>query len=453
MPASELHSTQKLAPRALVIAVQTPSQPDDDVATSLDELAQLLGGLGIHVEASVVQRRHDNRDLRVLGTGKLEEVQRLLGTFTAGEDDAEPTSDPDVSEKRAGSKESAPPERPWLVVFDGELSPGQQRALAQALDSEVVDRTQVILSVFERRARTRIAQIEIEMARLEYEAPRIRDQKGLMDQQAGGGGRGGKGHTGAELKKQELRRRLSTLKSELEQAQRSQQTRRQRRQQVERVALVGYTNAGKSSWMRLLTGGDIYVENALFATLDTTVRALSPTTSPRVVVADTVGFLRNLPNHLLASFRSTLDEALDADLLLVVVDVSDPQWQAQLEVTRQVLAEVGGESIPSVVLLNKADRLDPAALEAARNQTEGSVVVSAKDPAAPARVRQVIIDALDAQRELAELHVPYQAGAIFGSIHQGAHVLAERFDEQGTTFELRARAEFIAAWRKQIGCE
>lgn len=449
MPASELYSTQKLAPRALIVAIQTPFQTDVEVSTSRGELEQLLAGLGIRVQASVVQRRHDHHDLRVLGSGKLEEVQRLLGKAPASDDDAEP-AEPD-SERAARAGRSVPEEPPWLVVFDGELTPGQQRALAEALDTEVVDRTQVILSVFERRARTRVAQIEIELARLEYEAPRIRDQKGLLAQQAGGGGRGGKGHTGAELKKQELRRRMSALRSELEQAQRSQQTRRQRRQQVERVALVGYTNAGKSSWMRLLTGGDIYVEDALFATLDTTVRALSPATSPRVVVADTVGFLRNLPNHLLASFRSTLDEALDADLLLVVVDVSDPEWQAQLEVTREVLSEVGGDSIPSVVLLNKADRLAPDALDEAHKLVDRSVIVSAKDPESPKRVRQLIIDALDAQRELAELHIPYQAGAIFGSIHQGAHVLAERFDELGTTLQLRARAEFIAAWRKQIG--
>lgn len=448
MPASEFHSTQKLTPRALVIAIQTPFQTDVEVSTSQDELKQLLAGLGIPVEASVVQRRHDHHDLRVLGSGKLEEVQQLVGTAPADDANAE---SPSAVERPARRERPAPEQRPWLVVFDGELTPGQQRSLAQALDTEVVDRTQVILSVFERRARTRVAQIEIELARLEYEAPRIRDQKGLLAQQAGGGGRGGKGHTGAELKKQELRRRISALRIELEQAQRSQQTRRQRRQQVERVALVGYTNAGKSSWMRLLTGGEVYVEDALFATLDTTVRALSPATSPRVVIADTVGFLRNLPNHLLASFRSTLDEALDADLLLVVVDVSDPEWQSQLEVTREVLGEVGGEAIPSVVLLNKADRLSPEALDEARKLVTQSVVVSTKDPESPARVRQVIVDALDAQRELVELHIPYQAGAIFGSIHQGAHVLAERFDEAGTTLQLRARAEFIAAWRKQIG--
>lgn len=449
MPASDFHSTEKLTPRALIIAIQTPCQTDVEVATSQDELKQLLAGLGIPVEGSVVQRRHDHHDLRVLGSGKLEEVQRLVGTFSASDDGAD-ASESEAS-RPARRERPAPEQRPWLVVFDGELTPGQQRSLAQALDTEVVDRTQVILSVFERRARTRVAQIEIELARLEYEAPRIRDQKGLLAQQAGGGGRGGKGHTGAELKKQELRRRMSVLRGELEQAQRSQQTRRQRRQQVERVALVGYTNAGKSSWMRLLTGGEVYVEDALFATLDTTVRALSPATSPRVVIADTVGFLRNLPNHLLASFRSTLDEALDADLLLVVVDVSDPEWQSQLEVTREVLAEVGGESIPSVVLLNKADRLGAEALDEARRLVPQSVVVSTKDPESPARVRQVIIDALDAQRELAELHIPYQAGAIFGSIHQGAHVLAEQFDEAGTTLRVRARAEFIAAWRKQIG--
>lgn len=429
MPHSELYSTHELSPRALVIAVQTPFQSDSEVSTSLAELSHLLQGLGIGVEASTVQRRQAAHDLKVLGSGKLQEVQALLD----GDDEE--------------AEEDAPP---WLVIFDGELTPGQQRALSQALHVEVVDRTQVILSVFQQRARTRVAQLEIELARLQYEAPRIRDDKSLLAQQAGGGGRGGKGHTGAELKKQELRRRVSALKTELEQAQRSQLTRRQRRQQVERVALVGYTNAGKSSWMRLLTGRDVYVEDALFATLDTTVRALSPATSPRVVVADTVGFLRNLPNHLLASFRSTLEEALDADLLLLVVDVSDPEWHTQLEVTREVLAEVGADTIPSLVVLNKIDRVDAADLRAREALVPGHVSVSAKDPASVALVRQAIIDALDGQRELVELHVPYQAGALFGNIHQGAHVLSERFDDAGALLTLRARSEFIAAWRKQM---
>jgi GTP-binding protein HflX len=313
-----------------------------------------------------------------------------------------------------------------------------------------VDRTQVILSVFQRRASTRIAQLEIELARLKYDAPRVRDQDSVLAQQAGGGGRGGKGHTGAELKKQELRRRISALGVEIEQAQRSQLRRRQRRQELERVALVGYTNAGKSSWMRALTGSDVQVEDALFATLDTTVRALSPATSPRVVLADTVGFLRNLPNHLLASFRSTLDEALDADLLLFVVDAADPEWLAQLEVTREVLREVRADNIPHRILLNKVDRLDPAALAHLSEVLPEALQVSSRASDDVKRVREAIIAALDTQRELAELFVPYQAGALLGAIHQGAHVLSEKFDEAGALLSLRARGEFVAAWRKQL---
>jgi GTP-binding protein HflX len=336
------------------------------------------------------------------------------------------------------------------VVFDGELSPGQQRALGQELGVEVVDRTQVILRVFQRRARTRIAQLEIELARLQYEAARIRDDKSVLDKQAGGGGRGGRGHTGLELRKQELRRRLSALRTELEQAQRLQSNRRARREQLPRVALVGYTNAGKSSWMRALTGSNVQVENALFATLDTTVRALVPSTSPRIVVADTVGFLRNLPNHLLASFRSTLDEALDADLLLVIVDAADPHWQEQLEVTRSVLADVGSDRTAHHILLNKCDRLTQEQLADLRAKLPEALLVSSLREADTARVHQAIVSAIDVQLQPAALNIPYREGSLINSIHEAAHVLSERFDETGVSLELRAKPEFIAAWRKRL---
>jgi len=430
MTRSEPISTAQAAPRALIVSIQTPTQTDAATATSLAELGQLLSGLGITVAHEVVQKRRDVEDVHVLGKGKLEEVQALLAEGS------------DMDQKTG--------ETPWLVVFDGELSPSQQRSLGRALDVEVVDRTQVILSIFQRRARTRVAQLEIELARLDYETPRVRDNQSLLARQAGGGGRGGRGHTVAELKKQQLRRRISALRADLDQAKRAQMTRRERRQQVASVALVGYTNAGKSSWMRALTGSAVEVEDALFATLDTTVRALFPSSSPRIVVADTVGFLRNLPNHLLASFRSTLDEALDADLLLFVVDATDPEWEAQLEVTREVIAEVGANELPHLVLLNKCDRLTPEQLAACAERLPGALRVSCRNHADVARVRQALIDALDGQCEPAALRVPYTQGALLGAIRKDAHVLSERFDEAGVLVELRAKAAFIATWKKQL---
>ena len=419
------------APRALLLAVQTQLS-DEDVEHSLAELRHLLEGLGIPARATVIQKRQSMDDVHVLGRGKLEELKQLLADEPSGSD--------------AASLEQAP----WIVVFDGDLSPGQQRFLNRELGVQVVDRTQVILNVFRERARTRIAQLEIELARLEYEAPRVRDDENLLARQAGGGGRGERGHTSAELRKQQLRRRMSALRSELQQAQLSQESRRARRQQVARAALVGYTNAGKSSWMRALTKSGVKVENKLFATLDTTVRTLQPVTSPRVVIADTVGFLRRLPNHLLASFRSTLAEALDADLLLLVVDAADPEWQTQLQVTRQVLADVSANETPCLVLLNKCDKLAPDEQAHLAELMPEALQVSARSGSDRARVRDAIIQALDARRELALLSVPYRDGALLSSIRRDAHVLSESFDEVGVKLELRARPEQLAAWRKKL---
>jgi len=415
-----------------MLAIQTPDLSDDDVELSLAELRHLLAGLGISVRETKVQKRPNRDDVHVLGRGKLDELKQLLADEPQG--------------KREAESERAP----WLLVYDGDLTPGQQRFLNRELSVQVVDRTQVILNVFQERARTRIAQLEIELARLEYEAPRVRDDENLLARQAGGGGRGERGHTSAELSKQHLRRRMSALRSEPEQAQRSQEVRRARRQQVARAALVGYTNAGKSSWMRALTGSEVKVENALFATLDTTVRTLQPVTSPRVVIADTVGFLRRLPNHLLASFRSTLAEALDAELLVLVVDAADPEWQAQLEVTRQVLADVHADETPCLVLLNKCDRLAPHQKELLAELMPEALQVSALSPADVSRVRLAIVRALETGRELAALLVPYRDGALLSSIRRDAHVLSESFDELGVNLELRARPEQLEAWRKKL---
>ncbi len=433
---TSLISTKSAAPRALLVALQTPDFSDDDVAISLAELSQLLAGLGIGVEGTIVQRRRDALATTVLGAGKLDELRERLT----------PHPEPDQAESSQRIEEQGP----WLLVFDGELTPGQQRTLSRLLEVEVVDRTQVILTVFRERARTRVAQLEIELARLNYEAPRIRDSESLLAEQAGGGGRGGRGDTGAALKKQQLRRRISELRRELEQAGRAQLTRRGRRQQICRVALVGYTNAGKSSWMRALTGSDVEVEDALFATLDTTVRTLAPASSPRVVVADTVGFLRNLPNHLLASFRSTLDEALDADLLLCVVDASDPHWKSQLVVTEQVLSDVGAEGIPRLVLLNKIDQLSSAERVAAIDALPEALLVSSRSERDLAEVRRAILGAIDAELEFATLRVPYTEGALLDRIHQAAHVVKEHFDQTGVRLRLRAKPEFLKTWRKRL---
>src|SRR4051794_32603323 len=275
-------ATRETPRGAILIAVPPPTQTDHEVQVSLHELRALLSGLGIPTLDRLVQRRPD-ASATVLGAGKLTELKELIATHTPPEAEAP------------------------FVVFDGELTPGQQRNLGEALEIEVFDRTEVILRIFARRAQTKTARLEVELARLNYEAPRLRDDS-TLDAQEGGGGRGGRGNTNLQLRKQLIRRQVAQVRQELERETGQRHTRRNRREATPVVALVGYTNAGKSSLMRALTGADAYVEDQLFATLGTLVRAI-PDSMPRILVADTVGFIRNLPNHLLASFRTTLDEA------------------------------------------------------------------------------------------------------------------------------------------------
>ncbi len=213
-------------------------------------------------------------------------------------------------------------------------------------------------------------------ARLRYESPRVRESPRGKERQAGRGS----GEAGLELDRRKIRDRIAELKEQLEAIQKEYSVRRAQRQQARRVALVGYTNAGKSSLMRALTGSDVYVENKLFATLDTTVRALAPEVEPRILISDTVGFIKKLPHDLVASFKSTLDEASEASLLLHVVDASDPSWQAQLAVTREVLTEIGAHAVPSRLVMNKVDCLAEEALLTLRNEQPEAWFLSAKAP-------------------------------------------------------------------------
>ncbi len=426
MQQSRSFSTQDAAPIALLFAVQPSHQDDEENAASLAELAHLLKGLGAIPQGSLVQRQNQPSGTLVLGAGKLEELRELLT---------------ETQERTDGRV---------LLVFDGELTPGQQRNLTREFDVEVLDRTQVILRIFSQRARTRTAQLEIEFAELQYESPRIRDDEALGDKQAGGGGRGAKGNTNVELRKQEIRKRLAFLREEIEKAARSQAARRERRQQVSAIALVGYTNAGKSSWMRALTGSEVLVQDALFATLDTTVRQLHPLTQPRIVVADTVGFLRNLPNHLLASFRSTLDEALDADLLVIVIDGSDREWQAHLDTTLGVLGEVHADEMSTLYVVNKLDRMTPEAQTVIRERLPDAVFVSSRSPDDVKFVHGKIVEFFDSRLTEAELHVPFSQAALRAEICGNARVLSETFDETGGTLRIRSDEPSLTRWRSRL---
>ena len=452
-------------PLAVLVGVQLPGVSDTDHAADLAELGRLVHTLGYEVVATVSQRRERLAGGTVLGTGKLKELANLTGgrgTVSSGaqerkskarerweaeaeeaeeeaageEAEAEEEEDEElpVEELAAESDEEPAAARPTVVVVDHELSPSQLSNLERATGAQVLDRTGVIVDIFHRHARSREAKMQVEIARLNYLAPRLRESTGSRERQQGRGS----GDSAVELDRRKIRDRLAELREGLASIQQDQENRRYARRDQLRVALVGYTNAGKSSLMRALTGSEVLVADQLFATLDTTVRALQPETRPRVLVSDTVGFIQKLPHDLVASFRSTLDEALEASLLLYVVDASDPTWEAQLEVTRSVLREIGAQSVPSRLLFNKADRLSPEAREALLQQHPEALVLSAHSPDDVAALRQTLIEFFDRSMVEAELVIPYARQARIGEVYEHARVLSEAFDETGRRLKVRA---------------
>ncbi len=453
-------------PRAVLCSVQLSGVTDEEHEANQAELRRLVHTLGLDVIGQVTQRRAHPRAGTVLGVGKLAELAAWTGgtglvqphvprknklrdrqereraaaeeAADAEVDVAEEDEDPADAEVGA-----APTGRAEVVVVDHELSPRELRNLEKATGAEVIDRTQVIVEIFHRHAKSREARLQVEIARLSYVAPRLREAGAGADRQRGGIGGKGAGESAVEIDRRRIRDRIAELKEELGRIQGEQSTRRAARRDQRRVALVAYTNAGKSSLMRALTGSEVYVADKLFATLDTTVRALKPETEPRILVSDTVGFIKKLPHQLVASFRSTLDEALEASLLLYLVDASDPTFRDQLAVTREVLGEIGADAVPSRLVLNKCDLLDDGALGRLRAEFPGALLVSAKRRADVDAVREEIVTFFDGAFVEGEVFVPYERHGLVRRVHDRASVIEERYDERGTHVVVRGPAKVI----------
>ncbi len=351
--------TEQKPMRAILVGIQTQEVSDSDFEGSLAELGRLAKTLGVEVIGRLVQKR-DRIDASVLGRGKRIELARLTGGSGVaprgpGEQRQKAMEDAEQAMAELKLTLGEPEELANLVIVDASLTPAQIRNLSLAVGVEVTDRSGIIIDIFHRHASTREARLQVEIARLKYLAPRIRATGGPSERQAGKGA----GESSLELDRRKVRDRISQLIKELEGIESESRVRRTRRQDTQRVALVGYTNAGKSSWMRLLTTSSVLVEDKLFATLDTTVRALHPQVTPPILVSDTVGFIQQLPHDLVASFRSTLEEAREASLLLHLVDASDPAFAAQLQVTREVLGEIGALEGRLILVFNKIDRCSP----------------------------------------------------------------------------------------------
>jgi GTP-binding protein HflX len=444
-------------PKALLLSVQLPKISDLDHQASVNELKRLVDTLGYEVVGQLSQKRKSAATALVLGEGKLTE----LALWTGGPGRVTPTVQRKKSKaaERFGQEEidedgvyedlgetSAVPEgvRADLVVFDGELSPSQLRNLESATGVEVLDRTGVIIEIFSRHARTRAARLQVEIARLKYLAPRIRETGGASERQGGGVGGKGSGESSQELDRRHIRDRIKELKIELESVQSESSVRRNRRAEENSVALVGYTNAGKSSLMRAMTGSEILVADKLFATLDTTVRPLYPESQPKVLMSDTVGFIKKLPHDLVASFQSTLEEALNADLLLFVVDSSDPTFRQQLEVTRTVLEQINAAEIPSLLILNKRDRLSTDEALALREEYPEAIQLSTRNKEDLSGLREILLEFFEKDMVETDLDVPYTVQGAIGEIRRQMRVVGETYTDKGVSLKVRAKSQDLA---------
>ncbi len=406
--------------RVLAVALHTPDETPRAVERSLAELGRLISTLGGVVVESVIQKKQRPDPAMYIGKGKAAELARKVTELGLS-----------------------------LIAFDDELTGSQQRNLEREVNCRVVDRTGVILDIFSQHARTKEAKNQVELASLEYLATHLTRRWTHLERQKGGIGMRGVGEKQIELDRRLIRARISKLKAELEHFNRDRSTQRLHRgDKFLRVAVVGYTNAGKSTLMNRLTASEVFVDDRLFATLDSTVRIIDPKTRPPILLSDTVGFIEKLPHSLVASFRSTLQEVLEADLLLHVVDLSADTYSIQIDVTNEVLKEIGAGEKPSLLVFNKADLVEEIFLPKLLERSHiGSVVVSAFKPSDMIRTRNAIYDFFERDMVEMEMVIPYQDTWLQSQVHEYSKILQKEYLEDGAHFRIRVMRS-TASWLK-----
>lgn len=397
-----------------------------DAENSLRELAALAETAGSEVLDGLVQRRAKPDPGTFLGSGKAQELKAIV--VSTGAD---------------------------TVVVDAELAPSQRRGLEDIVKVKVIDRTALILDIFAQHAKSREGKAQVELAQLEYLLPRLRGWGESMSRQAGGqvGGAGagmgsrGPGETKIELDRRRIRTRMAKLRREIAAMKPARETKRanRRRNAVPSVAIAGYTNAGKSSLLNRLTDAGVLVENALFATLDPTVRKAETADGLGYTLADTVGFVRSLPTQLVEAFRSTLEEVADSDLILHVVDASHPDPEGQIAAVRAVFSDVDARKVPEIIVLNKADAADPFVLERLKQREPRHVVVSARTGEGIPELLKAISDGIPRPGVKLELLIPYNRGDLLNKLHEtDAEILSLDHEETGTRAVVKVR-EGLAA--------
>ena len=401
--------------RIVLVGVVTPDVTTTAVAESLEELACLVDTAGADPVQRVMQRRDRPDPATYVGPGKAQEIRDISDDCDAD-----------------------------TVVFDDELSPAQQRNLERVLGRTAIDRTTVILDIFAQNASSVEGKVQVELAQLRYRLPRLRGAGNRLSQQAGGIGTRGPGETQLEVDRRRLLRRINSLERRLRDIRRHRgvQARRRQRSALPTVAIVGYTNAGKSSLLNALSGADAHVEDRLFATLDALTRRLDLPGGERILLIDTVGFVRKLPHKFVEAFMSTLDVVVDADLLLHVVDASVADCEGQAAAVRQVMESIGAAEVPELVVFNKIDIA--SGVENLLAAHPGSVAVSATTGAGLDHLAAVIGDRLRAAAGTAEFVVPFSRGEVMAGLHRSSQVLSETATGDGMRYRVRIDAASAA---------
>ncbi|GGX32631.1 GTPase HflX [Streptomyces noursei] len=425
---TEVEYRQLRLERVVLVGVWT-SGTVQDAENSLAELAALAETAGALVLDGVVQRRDKPDPATYIGSGKALELRDIV--LESGAD---------------------------TVVCDGELSPGQLIHLEDVVKVKVVDRTALILDIFAQHAKSREGKAQVSLAQMQYMLPRLRGWGQSLSRQMGGGGSGstgggmatrGPGETKIETDRRRIREKMAKMRREIAEMKTGRDVKRQerRRNKIPSVAIAGYTNAGKSSLLNRLTGAGVLVENALFATLDPTVRRAETPSGRLYTLADTVGFVRHLPHHLVEAFRSTMEEVADADIILHVVDGSHPVPEEQLAAVREVIRDVGATEVPEIVIVNKADAADPLTLQRLLRQEKRALVVSARTGEGIEELRNLLDAELPRPQVEIEVLVPYTKGALVSRAHAEGEVISEEHTGEGTVLKARVHEELAAEFR------
>ncbi|MEE9582494.1 MAG: GTPase HflX [Acidimicrobiia bacterium] len=409
--------------KALLVAVFDDRARAADIDDSLAEMERLVDTAGSDVVEVVTQRKPHPDPATYLGKGKAKELAGLGKAL-------------DID----------------LLVVDGELSPVQQRNLQQIFEVDVVDRVALILDIFALHATSRAGMAQVELAMSRYRLPRLRGKGIEMSRLKKGIGARGPGETQLETDRRRVLRRISQLEQELEDLSTVRDTQRKARKRSEAptAAIVGYTNAGKSSLLNALTGSDVLVEDRLFSTLDATVRRVELPSGREALLSDTVGFVRDLPHQLVESFRSTLEEAVDTDLLLHVVDASADQPERQIAAVRQTLEAINAHQIPEKLVLNKVDVISAGALTRLTNLHPDAIVVSVAAGTGLEDLMSFVDQALTPETEDLELLIPFDRGDVVAHLHEMAEILSETHEEAGTHLKARVPIRHVAGLSRYI---